>query len=109
MTPIQARLKKNERYVYRNLLDKRKRIKPKFEINDLVGTKDLRKTFSKSDTTNWSNILYKITEIINDTMPSYRLDNLPETYNESLIKKTELILKQNIDVMKKLIIKNDVV
>ena len=31
LTPIQASLKKNEGYVYKNLLDKRKKIKPKFE------------------------------------------------------------------------------
>ena len=30
LTPIQASLKKNEGYVYKNILDKRKKIKPKF-------------------------------------------------------------------------------
>ena len=102
LTPIQASLKKNEGYVYKNLLDKRNKIKPKFQINDLVRTADLNKTFSKGDTTNWSYKLYKITEIINDTTPSYRPDNLPEIYNESLLKKTDLTLKENKDVMKKL-------
>ena len=29
LTPIQASLKKNEGYVYKNLLDKRKKVKPK--------------------------------------------------------------------------------
>ena len=102
LTPIQASLKKNEGYVYKNLLDKRKKVKPKFQINDLVRTADLKRTFSKGDTTNWSYKLYKITEIINDTIPSYRLDNLKERYNESLIKKTELTMKENNSVMKKL-------
>ena len=102
LTPIQASLKKNEDYVYKNLLDKRKKVKPKFQINDLVRTPDLKKTFSKGDTTNWSYKLYKITEIINDTIPSYRIDNLPERYNESLLKKTELTMKENNSVMKKL-------
>ena len=101
-TPIQGSLKKNESFVYKNLLDKRKKIKPKFQINDLVRVADLKKTFSKGDTTNWSYKLYKITEIINDTIPSYHIDNLKERYNESLLKKTELSLKQNKDVMKKL-------
>ena len=54
LTPIQASLKKNEGYVYKNLIDKRKKIKPKFQINDIVRTTDLKKTFSKGDTTNWS-------------------------------------------------------
>ena len=82
LTPIQASLKKNEGYVYKILLDKRKKIKPKFQLNDIVRTADLRKTFSKGDTTNWSYTLYKVTEIINDTIPSYKIDNLPERYNE---------------------------
>ena len=60
------------------------------------------KTFSKGDTTNWSYKLYKITELIIDTIPSYRLDNLPERYNEALLKKTELTMNENISVMKKL-------
>ena len=102
LTPIQSSLKKNEGFVYKNLLDKRNKIKPKFQINDLVRTADLKKTFSKGDTTNWSYKLYKITEIINDTIPSYKINNLPERYNESLLKKTNLTLKENNSVMKKL-------
>ena len=78
LSPIQASLKKNEGYVYKNLLDKRKKIKPNFQVNDLVRTADLKKTFSKSDTTNWSYKLYKITEIINDRIPSYKINNLKE-------------------------------
>ena len=58
--------------------------------------------FSKGDTTNWSYKLYKITEIINDTFPSYHIDNLPERHNESLLKKTDLTMKGNDNVMKKL-------
>ena len=102
LSPKDASLKKNEGYVYKKLLDKPKKVKPKFQLNDLVRTADLKKTFSKSDMTNWSYKLYRITEIINDTIPSYRIDNLKERYNESLLKKTELTLKQNKDVMKKL-------
>ena len=93
-TPIQASLKKNEVFVFQILLDKRKRIKPKFQVNDLVRTVDLKKTFTKSDTTNWSYILYKITVIINETIPAYKLDTLPERYNEVLLKQTELPLKK---------------
>ena len=102
LTPKQASLKKNEGYVYKNLLDKRKKKKPKYEINDLVRTADLKKTFSKGDTTNWSYKLYKITEIVNDTIPAYKIDDLKERYNEALLKKTELTLKENNAVMKKL-------
>ena len=102
LSPIQASLKKNEGYVYKNLLDKRKKVKPTFQINDLVRTADLKKTFSKGDTANWSYKLYKIIEIINDTKPSYKIDNLEEKYNQSLLKKTELSVKQYKYVMKAL-------
>ena len=77
-TPIQASLIKNERFAFKNLLDKGEKVKPMFQVNDLVGTSDLRRTFSKSDTTTWSYKLYKNTEIINDSIPSYRNENLPE-------------------------------
>ena len=100
MTPIQASLKRNEGYVYKNLLDKRKKITPKYEIGDLVRTAVLKKTFSKGDTTNWSYKVYKITEIINDTIPSYHINILKERYNESLLKKTNLAMKENNSVMK---------
>ena len=53
LTSIQASLKKNEGYVHKNLLDKRKK-KPKFQINDFVRVAELKRTFSKGDTTNWS-------------------------------------------------------
>ena len=102
LTPIQASLKKSEGYVYKNLLDKRNKIKPKFQLNEFVRVADLKQTFSKGDTTNWSYKVYKITELIIDTIPSYRLDNLSERYNEALLKKTELTMKENNSVMKKL-------
>ena len=102
LSPKDASLKKNEGFVYKNLLDKRKKVIPKYQINDLVRVADLKKTFSKGDTTNWSYKLYKITEIINDTIPSYKIDSLSERYNESLLKKTDLTLKEDNSVMKKL-------
>ena len=89
MTPTQASLKKNEGYVYNTLLDKRKKIKPKFQVNNLVKTTELKRTFSKGDTTDWSYKLYKITETINDAIPSYKTDNLKERYNETLLKKSQ--------------------
>ena len=102
LTPIQASLKKMEGYVYKNLLDEQEKITPKFQTNDLVRTAGLKKTFSKGDTTNWSYKLYEITEIIIVTIPSYKIDNLPERYKEALLKKTELTMKENKDVMKRL-------
>ena len=37
---------------------------------------------SKGDTTNWSYRLYKITETITETTPSYKIDNLEERYKK---------------------------
>ena len=54
LTPIQASLKKNEGIVYQNLLDKRKKSKLKFQIHDFLHTADFKRTFPKSDTSNWS-------------------------------------------------------
>ena len=71
LKPIQASLKKNECYVYKNLLDERKKVKAKFQVNDLVRTADLKNVFSKRDTTKWSSELYIITDIIIDAIPSY--------------------------------------
>ena len=48
LSPIQASLKKNEGFVYKNLLDKRKKVNPKFQINDLVRTADLKRLFQKA-------------------------------------------------------------
>ena len=89
-------MKTNEGFIYKNLLDKRKKIKPKFQINDLVRTADLMQMFSIADTTKRFHKMYKITKIINETIPSYKIDNLKERYNEALLKKTELTMKKMI-------------
>ena len=103
MTPIHASLTKNEGFAYKNLLEKRKKVKPKIPVNDLVRTADLNvNCFLKSDTTNWSYKLSKFTEIVADTIPSYKIKNFPERYNQSLLKRSELTLKKNISVMKNL-------
>ena len=36
LTPIHASLEKNEGFIYKNLLDKRKKINPNFQLNDPV-------------------------------------------------------------------------
>ena len=46
--------------------------------------------------------MYKITEKYNYSIPSYKIDNLSERYNEALLKKTELTVTEKRDVMKKL-------
>ena len=78
LTPIQSCLKTNEGYVYKNLLDKQQKIKPKLQVNNLVTTAELKGTFSNCDTSNWSYKLYKITEINNNKIMSCHIDKLPE-------------------------------
>ena len=102
LSPKDASFKKNEGYVHKNLSDKRKKVEPKFQVNDPVSVADSKKIISKGDTTNWSYKLYRITEIKNDAKPFYKIDSLKKRYNEALLKKTELILEQNDSVMKKL-------
>ena len=102
LTPVRASLKKNEGYVYNNLFDKRKKVEVSY--NDLVRTANLKeKTLFISDSTSWSYKLFKITEIVKDTAPCNKIDTLPEPYNEALLKKTSLTVKETRDVMKNLI------
>ena len=102
MTPIQASRKSKEKEVYSNLRDDRVKLKPKFNLGQLVRTADIKRVFSKGDSTNWSYKLYTITEVIHDTIPSYRIDYLPERYNQNLLLPTKLTLDENNKVMKEL-------
>ena len=102
MKPIDASMKSNEKLVYSNLQDQKGKQHPKYRLGPLVRTADMRRVFSKGDSTNWSYKLYTITEVIHDTIPSYRIDYLPERYNEILLLPTKLSLEENNVVMKKL-------
>ena len=94
--------KSNQKLVYNNLKDDREVLKPKINLGQLVGTADIKQVFSKGDGTNWTYKLYPKTEVIMTTIPSYRLNYLPERYNENLILPTKLSLEQNNQVMKEL-------
>ena len=102
MTPIQASKKSKEKEVYSNLRDDRVKLKPNFNLGQLVRTADIKRVFSKGDSTNWSYKLYTITEVFHDTIPSYRIEYLPERYNQNLLLPTKLTLDENNKVMKEL-------
>ena len=102
MTPIQASKKSDEKEVYSNLKDNREIHKPKYKLSQLVRTADIKRVFSKGDSTNWSYKLYTINEIIDNTIPSYRIDYLPERLNENLLLPTKSTLEQNNQFMKNL-------
>ena len=78
ITPNQASKKSNEKEVYSNLQDRRDRQQQKLKLGQLIRTADIKKVFSKGDSTNWSFKLYTITEVIHDTISLYRIINLPE-------------------------------
>ena len=102
MTPNQASKKYNEKLVYPNLKDSREIQKPKYKLERLFRTADIRHVFSKGDSSNYSYKLYTITEIIHDTIPSYRLHYLPKRYNENLLLPTKRSLDENYKVMNEL-------
>ena len=102
MTPIQASKKSNEKEAYSNLQDDRQNQTPKYKLGQLFRTADIKRVFSKGDSTNYSYKLYTITEVIHDTIPSYRINYLPERYNENLLLPTKLSLEQNNQNMKEL-------
>ena len=82
MTPIDASIKSNEKEVFSNLQDKREKQKPVSSLGHFVRTADNKRVFSKSDSTNWSCKLYTITELIHNTIPSYRVYFLAERCND---------------------------
>ena len=102
MTPIQASKTSNEKEVYHNFQDRRVRQKPKFNLGQLVRTADIKRVFSRGNSTNYSYKLYTITKVIHDTIPSYRIDYLPERCSENLLLPTKLTFDENNQVMKKL-------
>ena len=102
LTPRQASIKKKEGFPYKNFFNKRKKLKQKFKHHDLVPVADLKRTFSKGDTTNLSYKSYKSTESLIITIPSYKTDGLKERNIEAWLKKPELTLKKNKDVFKAL-------
>ena len=102
MTPIQASKKSNEKIVFDNLRDDRQKQRPKYKLGQLVRTADIKRVFSKGDSTNYSYKLYTITEVIYDTIHSYRINYLPERYNQNILLPTKLTLEQNNKIMKDL-------
>ena len=76
-------------------MDKLNKTKPKFKLGDFVSAADLKKYFSKRDEINWSSELYTISVVKKDTNQKYRINDLVESYNESIVEKTKLTRKKN--------------
>ena len=101
MSPSQASKKVKEKLVFSNLKDNIDVQKPKLKLGHIVRTADIKRVFSKADSTNISYKLYTITEVFHDSIPSYRINYLPERYNQNFLLPTKLSLEQNNQVMKK--------
>ena len=54
MTPIQASKKSNKKIVFDNLRDDREKQQPKYKLGQVVRTADMKRVFSKGDSTNYS-------------------------------------------------------
>ena len=102
MKPIDASEKSNEKAVHSNFQDKRRKLNPKFKKGQLVRKADIKRVFSKGDSTNYSYKIYKITEVLYKTVPSYRIDHLPERFNGNLLLPTKISLDENNRVMREL-------
>ena len=102
MTPVQVNEKLIEKTVFSFLQNKRNKLKPLFEVGHLNRTTDIEKTLSEGDTTNWVYRIHIIVQKTHGIFPIYRVSVLAERWNKNLLRSTELILKENNQVMKKL-------
>ena len=85
MPPIQASKKTNAKEIYSNLREDREKQTPKLNLGQLIRTADIKRVFVEGDSINWSYKLCAITEVIHDTIPSYRIDYLPDRYIWALV------------------------
>ena len=102
MTLIQASKKTREKLVFDNHRDDRVKQKPKYKLEQIIRSADIKKVFSKGDSKNYSYKLYTKTEVIHDNIPLCRINYLPRRYNESSFFPTKLFFDENNKVMKEL-------
>ena len=78
MTPKPSSRKLFEKIVTSNFPDKKQKQKPKINLGAFVRASDIRSVSSMRKSTNASYKVYIITEVIHDTIPSYRINYLLE-------------------------------
>ena len=90
---------------FSKIVRQKKKKKPKLRIHDLVRAADLRRTFSKSGSKDWSYRLFEITESFIDTIPIYHIsvvdksnssqsEQLSDRYKEALLKQKKPVMKR---------------
>ena len=72
----------------------------KKKLRELIISANNQNFFPKGDSTNWSNNLQTFKEEIIDTIPAFHINNVPERYIEALLKKLEVTMEENKQVMK---------
>ena len=102
VTLAQASTKINEKVVYSNLQDKRKKQAPKFKLGPAFRTCDIMNVFSKAGSTKYSSEIYDINGVIHNTFPSYRINHLPKKHQEIFLLRTKLTLDEIKQIMKEL-------
>ena len=96
MTSIQTSKRKNEDVVFTIFQDQRQKHHSIFKVGQVVPKADIKNVFSKRDSTNCFCEFYTITEIIQDTIHSYRNDYLPKGFKENLFRLTILTLDEKL-------------
>ena len=102
MTLIQASKKANGKKVYNNLKNDREIQQSRYKLGQLFRKADIKRVFSKGDSTNYSYKLYAKAEVKYVTLPSLRINILPERYNHFLQRPTNLNLDEINQVKKEL-------
>ena len=104
VTSIDAPKKSSEKILFSNLRDDREKQTPNFHLGQLVRTfvQLIIKKLSAKRIVQIGVIINAKTEVIHDTIPSYRIIYLPERYNQNLLLPRKLSLDEHNEVMEKL-------
>ena len=84
-----------------------KNIKPKLKVGDYVRNVDKRNIFSEGYTSNWNRELFKINEVLNTHLPTYKIEDIngeiiEGKYYEQKLSKSEFDFKSNNKVLESL-------
>ena len=98
-TPIEAKKASNHKQVFENLFRKKfgeRMTRPKFKIGDQVRIVLKRKIFDKGYTSNWTDKIYTIAEVLTTFPTTYRIkddnDLLSKIYYEPELQKSDQVM-----------------
>ena len=73
MTPVDA---SNNPDKVRYIISTSTKIEPKFKVADYVRNADYRNIFSKGYTSNWNRELFKVNEVLNTQLLTYKIEDM---------------------------------